>query len=342
MSSPIVSIVIPTYNRATYVTRAIESVLAQTYPNLELLVVDDGSMDDTETMIYRYAAQDARIRFFRQANAGVSAARNRAVAESKGCYVAFLDDDDRWLPDKLVIQVAFMEAHPRVVLSYTRSQLRHADGQGSGQFGESPWPPLNDSPETFEDLLRPFVNITPSRVMVRAAVVRELGGFNTSYRVNEDYELWLRVAQRGRLAALDGALTVTEKDGRSTLSQCAITNARSGVEVLRHLALSPNHQRCEGLRRRHLAYLLYLLAREYYEQGQEGLAAKAFAEAVWYDPLIGLRVRRRGETGVALAGRVVKAYAAIVVCAIKAVSNSQFVVSRKLAAARKPRLENRD
>src|SRR5438874_1624069 len=117
MSRPLVSVVIPTYNSAHYIGEAVQSVLAQTYTNFEVIVVDDGSTDDTRERLESVAG---RIRYLYQPNGGVSKARNRGIQEARGELIAFLDGDDEWLPEKLAKQLAYMRANPS-------SPLVHAD-----------------------------------------------------------------------------------------------------------------------------------------------------------------------------------------------------------------------
>ena len=320
MSYPLVSVIIPTYNRDSYLERAISSVLAQTYQTWELWIVDDGSTDHTEEMARRSCQQDPRIHYIKQTNTGVSVARNRGIARARGTYVAFLDDDDRWLPEKLTMQVAFMEDRPDLGMSYTRhqgtvasDQLRCAD--------TAPARALIHEPATFHDLLRPFVSITPSRVLMRRECVEQAGGFNPSYVVNEDYDLWLRIAQRWAFAPVNRVLTVSEKDGRPTLSGAPIRNCLNGIQVLHNLTLISTHRRYGGLKRRHIAYLSYVLACEYYDMKQFWRAAKYFILALTRDPLVGLKVRRTGERGVQLLVRLAKAYAAVPCCLLRGLAH---------------------
>jgi len=108
-----VSVVIPTYNRAPYVTMAIESALAQSYQDYEIIVVDDGSTDGTRDVLEPYRD---RIRYMYQDNKGVSAARNTGIQESRGEWIAFLDSDDEWLPNKLEIQIGYVKSYPEICL----------------------------------------------------------------------------------------------------------------------------------------------------------------------------------------------------------------------------------
>ena len=124
-AKPIVSVVIPTFNRAHLIMRALQSVLTQTFTAWETIVVDDGSTDDTETVVLSLG--DSRIRYCRQPeNRGPAAARNRGMREAKGEFIAFLDSDDEWFPDKLELQVArFRELPETVGLIYTGAQTPH-------------------------------------------------------------------------------------------------------------------------------------------------------------------------------------------------------------------------
>jgi len=112
--APLVSVVIPTYNRSLYLKQAIESVQGQTYDNWELVIIDDGSTDDTFDIVKKYSERDKRIKYFRQENAGVAAARNAGISQSHGVWIAFLDDDDCWFSHKLDMQMKFLAKNPRV------------------------------------------------------------------------------------------------------------------------------------------------------------------------------------------------------------------------------------
>ncbi|MDP6558706.1 MAG: glycosyltransferase [Candidatus Binatia bacterium] len=181
----LVSVVIPTYNRWPIVCKAIDSVLAQSYEAIELIVVDDGSDDESGEKLKKYGS---RITVLSQSRKGVAAARNLGVGLSRGRYLAFLDSDDYWRRKKLEIQVAYMEAHPEVHLCQTEEiwlrngirvnpKMRHRKPSG--------------------DIFRPSLDlclVSPSAVMIRRDLFERVGGFDTSFPVCEDYEFWLRIA----------------------------------------------------------------------------------------------------------------------------------------------------
>ena len=191
---PSVSVVIPTYNRARLLPRALDSVLAQTFGNLEVLVIDDGSTDGTTALMARY--HDPRVRYLVQpANAGVSAARNRGMREARGEWIAFLDSDDEWLPDKLQRQLArshelagLGEADTNVGMIYCGFERISDDGTHAVRI-----PTCRG--DIYADLLvNNVISGTPG-VMIRRAVVATAGFFDETIAAIEDYDYWLRVAR---------------------------------------------------------------------------------------------------------------------------------------------------
>jgi glycosyltransferase involved in cell wall biosynthesis len=174
--TPTISVVIPAYNAAPYVSRAIESALAQTVPPLEVIIVDDGSSDDTAEVV---AAYQPRVRLLRQANGGPASARNHGVRESHGDWIALLDADDSWLPKKLERQLGFVE-NPEVAIVHCMREDKLE-------------PRLPDF-ITF-DLLWEYNYICNSSVIVRRSAFDEVGGFDEDRDLIslEDYNLWLRL-----------------------------------------------------------------------------------------------------------------------------------------------------
>src|SRR4029453_11665516 len=185
-SQPLVSVIIPTFDRATWVGEAIASVLSQTYAHLELIIVDDGSHDATLEVVQAFGQA---LRYIRQAHAGVSAARNRGVAAARGAFIAFLDSDDLWLPRKIAAQVALLQQQPHAQACYTDEiWIRHGVrvNPRQGHQKHSGW--------LFEASL-PRCIISPSSIMLRRTLWDQLGGFEESFPAWEDYDLWLRLPQ---------------------------------------------------------------------------------------------------------------------------------------------------
>jgi glycosyltransferase involved in cell wall biosynthesis len=179
-----VSVVIPTYNRAEFVRGAIASVLRQDCPDIELIVVDDGSRDGTAAVVSGFGSA---VHYLWQENHGVSAARNRGVAASTGDLIAFLDSDDLWLPRKVSAQVAYFAAHANAQACHTdeiwiRRGVRVNERRIHRKHGG--WQFLASLPRCL---------ISPSAIMMRRALWDRLGGFDESLPACEDYDLWLRL-----------------------------------------------------------------------------------------------------------------------------------------------------
>src|SRR5262245_44787922 len=188
---PLLSIVIPTRNYARYIGQAIESALGQGHRPTEVIVVDDGSTDETPRVLRTF---ETAIRVLRLDGRGVSAARNAGLAEAAGEYVLFLDADDVLLPDGPVRQAQLLVQCPGVdVVAGQWYTYDVESGFASRRFGT-----LRPDEDAFSQLLRSNVVATPSAVMLRRRVLQALGGFDTSLHFTADWELWLRLAKHGR------------------------------------------------------------------------------------------------------------------------------------------------
>jgi glycosyltransferase involved in cell wall biosynthesis len=188
MKQPKVSIVIPAFNQSNYIEQAIQSVLAQSYPDWELIVVDDGSTDDTAARIASFT--DPRIRYIHQQNKGLPGARNTGIAQATGEYIAFLDADDAYHPEKLVLHIAHLDQNPTVGLSY--SARVHID-----QHGAPFWIYRSSDQVGLSDLVLDFP-FTINDFLIRRPLVKAVGGFDESYRLHgEDRDFYLRLALAG-------------------------------------------------------------------------------------------------------------------------------------------------
>tara|TARA_B100000315_G_scaffold88389_1_gene81174 strand:- start:1716 stop:2543 length:828 start_codon:yes stop_codon:yes gene_type:complete len=197
-----ISVIIPTYNRYSFLDRAAKSVFKQSLRDFELIVVDDGSDDETRKLIESFF--DPRFRYFHQENRGVSAARNKGVIESKGDLIAFLDSDDCWKEKKLEKQVKFMESTSCLIshtqeLWYRRGKILNQKKKHRKCFGN-----------LFKKSLD-MCSISMSTVMIRKSLFNEVGLFDENIPVCEDYDLWLRITSKYPVHLLDEELTV--KDG---------------------------------------------------------------------------------------------------------------------------------
>lgn len=193
--APRVSIIIPTYNCAQYIVQTIKSVFAQSYKDYELIIIDDGSTDNTRDILAPYLD---RLIYLYQANQGESVARNVGIQRARGEYIAFLDSDDWWLPGKLAKQVAAMDTHPDVVLTYgyvfvvdnagNRIAFRGQQQHGDGVQGKS---------LVFERLVVSNFITNPNSVMVRRNTLMQTQLFDIEIEWGEDWQLWLQMALQG-------------------------------------------------------------------------------------------------------------------------------------------------
>ncbi len=203
MNMPLVSVILPTFNREKYILEAINSVLDQTLQDFELLVVDDGSTDNTNSIISRI--EDQRVICTYQANQGRSAARNNAIRHARGKYIAFLDSDDLYLPDKLLTQTSFLELNPLIHMVYTDAACIDESGQSINNFTYK----ATASGKIYADIAFFLpVTITLPSVMMRRQVLEVSGYFDESMDRFEDTDLWRRVAKKFQVAAMP---TITVK-----------------------------------------------------------------------------------------------------------------------------------
>ncbi len=200
-----VSVVIPVWNGERYLAEAIESVLAQTHRDFELIIVDDGSSDATATMAEGYARLDPRVRLVRQPNQGVAAARNTGLEVARSQWVACLDHDDLMLPHRLQRQIAFIAAHPEVKLFGSVCQYINEEGRPRG--GHTIGTPIRSRAD-LDALLETgrLIGLTHPSVMMHRDTMRALGGYDPAMEPAEDLDLWMRVAQAGHLVLQDDAV----------------------------------------------------------------------------------------------------------------------------------------
>lgn len=205
-----ISVILPTWNRRRWLPQALDSVLQQTLPPHEIIVVDDGSTDGTlEALAPNYPA----VRWIRQENRGPAAARNAGARAATGNWLAFLDSDDRWLPEKLQKQVAFLKEHPDYEVVHTneiwiRNGRRVNPKKKHQKYGGWIYPQC-----------LPLCIISPSSLLISRRLWEELGGFDESYPACEDYELWLRLAARHPVGYLPEPLIVKHGGHADQLSR---------------------------------------------------------------------------------------------------------------------------
>jgi glycosyltransferase involved in cell wall biosynthesis len=210
---PIVSVIIPTYNRANLLPEAVQSVLAQTFADFELIIVDDGSSDNTQQVVENFT--DGRIRYIYQDNKGITGAMNTGLNAAQGSYVARLDSDDRWLPTILAEQVAILQNNPTIGVVYAKAQAMDIHGHPLPQMlGAPPHFPG----QHFKSLLYGDFGSAIS-TLVRRECYDRIGGYDTQLKANEDWDVWIRLARHHHFYFLDKVLAhFRYHPGRSTAS----------------------------------------------------------------------------------------------------------------------------
>ena len=207
---PRVSVVIPAFNRWRLLAEAIDSVLAQSYRDFELIVVDDGSTDATASELAKLAS---RLQFFVTERRGVSAARNLGVSQSRGHYIAFLDSDDLWLNSKLERQTRFMDKHPEFHICQTDEiWIRNGVRVNPKAVHQKP------SGDIFSSSLE-LCLVSPSAVMMTKALFDRTGGFDEAFPVCEDYDLWLRISAQHLVPLIPDRLTIKRGGHADQLSR---------------------------------------------------------------------------------------------------------------------------
>jgi glycosyltransferase involved in cell wall biosynthesis len=251
--NPRISIIIPVYNGERYIAQTIESVIAQTEKNWEIIAVNDGSPDGSLAILNRYAEKmPDRIRVISVKNGGVSSARNTAVAAARGTFIAFLDQDDLWAPEKLRRQLEMFSANPRLGISFTNEALIDSNGKVLRQdvlkFVKE------QRGHVFESLV--FDNFIPiSSVMLRKELFNRTGGFNPAYVLAEDYDFLLKAVRDEIADYIDEPLLLYRVHGKSgTYTKVARLTAEA-CSVLNYW----KREKPEFFRRNFVRYLIFRL-----------------------------------------------------------------------------------
>jgi glycosyltransferase involved in cell wall biosynthesis len=276
---PLVSVIIPVFNGERYLAAALDSVLAQTYPNLEILVVDDGSSDRSVAIARGYGD---RVQVFTRPNGGPAAARNSGLAHAKGAYVSFLDSDDLWLPEKTAKQVACLEAHPEWGVCYGKWDVM----EGGDGVDPAKWTPAG-FPEgwIFESLLLHQGFMSINTVMVRRTCFEEVGTFNESLQTAEDTNMFLRLARHFQFGFLPESLA------RYRINEAGITKQsdvkRGTFSSLDHIAsLYPELDPARSALMRRAYSIRYVMRATGALNREEGPEARRNAlQAIRYEPL---------------------------------------------------------
>lgn len=277
---PRVSVIIPTFNRATLLVDAIRSVLSQTYGDYEVIVVDDGSTDETAG---RVQAVGGPVRYLRIPHSGrPGLVRNHAIELAQGEFIAFLDDDDLWFPEKLECQVRLLDRNRSVGFVYSDIRFLHPDGSAS--------PPVlrGDQKQTLGLLTKLISNcyIYPSTVVARRRLLSEVGPLDEKLSTGEDYDLWLRLAHCTEAACVPHPLALIRRHPTSVSHQNQLRAYQNTIFVLErflHDSSLPLRDRRRG--RASLSRLNAHVGLLFSERGNRRQARARFLRSLQLNPL---------------------------------------------------------
>jgi glycosyltransferase involved in cell wall biosynthesis len=280
---PLFSVIIPTYNRAHKAMRAVQSVLAQTFDDYEIWVIDDGSTDDTRSVLS--SLKDGRLNYVCQSNAGVAIARNTGIARARGKYIAFLDSDDRWYPTKLERIAQAIDIRPDIGLFYSRAEYVR-------ETGTKLWTPnIRDVGDNGYRAL-----LEGNFVAISAAVVKKrcfdiVGGFDTPVGC-EDWDMWIRISRFFPICMIDDALVIIEhlssgsrsfSDGSRSFSDGSRSSYQYYVSVLDKVldkAFRADPQLGMAAKRRIRAAVAYTKGRIYLWVSEDSSALQEFRRSI--------------------------------------------------------------
>jgi glycosyltransferase involved in cell wall biosynthesis len=275
--SPLVSVIIATYNRSRIISQAIESVLGQTFRDYEIIVVDDGGSDGTEDLLRsRFAGKILTIR--KDKNEGLSAARNTGIKASRGTYIALLDDDDCWLPEKLELQVGLIEQRPSLGLVYCNSLTVNEYDEVLGELHGVKRGTI------FQDLLASNCLGPPSGVLIAKTVFERSGYFDENLTALEDWDMWIRVAQLYEIDFVDRPL-VCYRVHSDNMSRDIINMQRSTFAVLdKYWPHVCKEQNAESEKNRVYSNHYVNFAWKQYSKGNREAFKNLVLKALQYDP----------------------------------------------------------
>ena len=274
---PLVSVVIPNYNHARFLRATLDSVLAQTYAHYEILVVDDGSTDDSEAVVRGFGG---RVRYLPQKNAGVSHARNRGIREARGEYIALLDADDLWHPTKLAKQVPLLD-DAAVGMAHTWARSVDAEGAPLGPVHKGASGHLLKE----QVLFRPTVKAGASSSLVPRRVYDELGHFDPRLSTSADWDMWRRIIGRYRIEVFPEVL-VDYRELDSAMHTNIEVFHRDMMIALDKLYSDPDASPVHGYKRHSYSMLYRMVAADYYARGDRRSAARFALRSLALDPAI--------------------------------------------------------
>lgn len=294
-----VSIIIPSFNSAEHLPKALESILGQGYQDFEIIIVDDGSRDDTQKIVNTYIWRPRnKIRYFYQNNRGPGAARNRGIQEARGEYLSFLDADDLLIEHSLAKRVNFLDRYPGIALVFTdyylkdsakeRARVRLKECNFLDAFRGVIYPQDNNDIIFNYSFFSKYLEFSPhpiwtGTVMLRKDIAKIIGLFRTDLSVAEDADYWLRVIQKYNAGYINEPLSVYHHD----LSKLTINSERYNLQTLqvyRDFYAKARQAHIRKLLKKKIAKYLYELGYYYHEHSQPDKAKKCLLRSILHNP----------------------------------------------------------
>lgn len=304
---PKVSVIIPSYNRAKLLGRAIDSVLHQTFSDYEIIVVDDGSKDNTKDVLKAY---DGKIKYIYQANRGISGARNQGIKEARGEYIAFLDSDDSWIPEKLAEQIKVLEANKNVGIVYSKLQMINDKGEHCGVK------PKHKSGKNFRELIEIGGDIPTSSVMARRECFEKVGVFDESLQQMEDIDMWIRIAKNYDLYEITDKILAYyyRHDEQVTRNRMKVYEGLVGLytKILNSYEDAP-----KAVLTKKIAMNQYTLSRDCYANKLYTDSWRHVVAAIARYPLVGALFFYEGDHVLSKGIKLIKPYGFLAVCALR-------------------------
>jgi len=306
---PLVSVIIPTYNRARYVCEAVESALKQTYPHLEIFVIDDGSTAETQEALRQFGE---KIKFIKQERRGTCAARNNAIRKAKGKYIAFLDDDDIWLEKKIERDINYLEVHPDYGFVFSGFIYFSDKEKDMGERTKT-----EEEKTTYEFLYDQNIIHSTSLVTMRKDCLEKVGLFDESLKQSGDYDMWLRAAKGYKFGYINECLSKYRMHDTNVSK-----NLKRRIKVNKQIFNKPQMREGKSWlqRRIRIARLYYYVATFFRKYHRYLEAFKYYIMAVLYCPFIGYFYwpKEVAHVRFTFLYRILRTYFLIVYCLIKA------------------------
>jgi len=285
---PKISVIMPAYNAAKYISEAIESVLAQTYPVHEIIVVDDGSTDSTAEIVKKYMGtqghQDTRthvdIKYIYQMNKGPGAARNTGIKAATGEYIAFLDSDDVWMKEKIEKQMKLFKNSDYALIYCDMSHSVDRALIYKSYLKEKKYKYVS-SGNIYSNLLKENFIFTPT-VIVKKEILKKIGYFDESYKICEDYKMWLNIARKYHVGYLDEVLVERRRFG-TNITKDKYLFITSGIRLFEELLRSNGHDKnVRKIVENEYYRRFFNLGYHYWENGDMVLARENFIKGMRY------------------------------------------------------------